>query len=125
LKTYVTDWSRQNEIDVNLSFEGAGTLPFAIEQTLFRIAQESLANVTRHSGATCVDIQLAYESEAVRLTITDNGCGFDPASASGSGVGLLSMAERTGAVAGKLEINSAPGRGTRILARCPVDGGNL
>jgi len=124
LKAYTVDWARQNEIDADITLQGERNLPLALEQTLFRVAQETLANIARHSRATNVEVQLVCEREEIVLSITDNGVGFDQDSARGKGVGLRSMAERIAAVDGELNIDSARGRGTRIVAKCPIDGGS-
>jgi len=124
LKTYLTDWTRQNNIEASFDQLGEMRLPLATEQALFRVAQETLANVARHSSATVVNVELMYKNEEVRLTITDNGQGFNPASVVGMGFGLSNMAERMTAIGGELEINSAPGQGAHILARCPSGGGS-
>ena len=65
-----------------------------VEQTLFRVAQEALANISRHSGATAAEIHLAYEAQQVTLTIADNGHGFQVGTVNGKGLGLRSMRER-------------------------------
>ena len=124
LKAYSVDWARQNEIDVDVNIKGERNLPLALEQTIFRVAQEVLANIARHSRATKAEVQLVCEREEIVLSITDNGVGFDYNSASDKGVGLRSMAERIAAVDGDLNIDSARGRGTRIVAKCPIDGGS-
>ncbi|MCJ7657923.1 MAG: sensor histidine kinase [Anaerolineales bacterium] len=124
LKAYTVDWARQNEIDVDVNIKGERNLPLALEQTIFRVAQEVLANIARHSRATKAEVQLVCEREEIVLSITDNGVGFDYNSASDKGVGLRSMAERIAAVDGDLNIDSARGRGTRIVAKCPIDGGS-
>ncbi len=88
--------------------------------TLFRIVQESLTNVTRHAEASQVDIGLSLEAEHIRLEITDNGKGFDPSQVGGNSFGLLGMGERLEALGGKLRIDSAPGRGTRLHITIPL-----
>lgn len=115
LRDYVGEWSRQNNIPAALRIEGERTLPFAAEQGLFRVAQEALANVARHSGATQVEVALVYTAQAVTLTITDNGRGFSR-SASQKGVGLNSMLERMTALGGTLQVDSGAGQGTRVAA---------
>ena len=88
--------------------------------TLFRIVQESLTNVTRHAEASQVDIGLSLEAEHIRLEIADNGKGFDPSQVGGNSFGLLGMGERLEALGGKLRIDSAPGRGTRLHITIPL-----
>jgi len=93
------------------------------ETTLFRIAQEALTNVIKHAHATQVTISLEPNDRTVRLTVADNGVGFDPAHLavpeSHRGWGLLSMAERARMEGGHCCIESRPGRGTRVVAEMP------
>jgi len=90
---------------------------------LFRVAQEGLNNVVKHSGATTASIDVTLEPAHVRLTIEDNGKGFDPGDVSptsaGDGFGLVGMAERARMMGGDLTITSAPGRGTTIMISVP------
>lgn len=79
----------------------------------FRVVQESLTNIRRHSDATAVRIRLFTEGAAARLEVIDNGKGFDPAS-SHAGYGLLGMQERVTALGGQIEIVSSPGCGTVV-----------
>ncbi|MCC7352891.1 MAG: HAMP domain-containing protein [Anaerolineae bacterium] len=120
LQGYVADWSRQTGIVAGASVQGDGPLPIAVEQALFRVAQEALANVARHSGATTAEIRLAWEGDAVTLTIADNGQGFDVAAADGTGLGLRSMRERVEALGGSLRVESKAGAGTRVVVKCPA-----
>jgi signal transduction histidine kinase len=92
---------------------------------LLRIAQEAVANAVKHGRATHIHITLHFEKEGVRLTITDNGCGFvpedrDPAPASGEHLGLLTMRERAARLRGRLALISNPGTGTTIEAAVPL-----
>jgi NarL family two-component system sensor histidine kinase LiaS len=116
LRDYVGDWSRQTHIAAEVRVSGERLLPLTIEQTLFRVVQESLANVARHSGATQTEIYLVWEPNQVNLTIADNGHGFQPAKMSGKGVGLQSMRERIEMLGGRLEVESKPGAGAKIIA---------
>jgi len=94
-------------------------LPLATEIILFRIAQEALTNVARHAEAHQVSIMLEEMNGGARLTIADDGIGFDPEKRSQPnnrrGLGLLTMAERAESIGGRLRIDSAPGRGTRVI----------
>jgi signal transduction histidine kinase len=87
---------------------------------LYRIGQEGLSNAWRHAGASRAVVTLACEKDGVVLTVADDGCGFDPASARGRDrcFGLLGMAERAEALGGHLAVESAPGEGTRVTVRC-------
>jgi len=93
------------------------------ETALFRIAQEALTNVIKHAQATQVTINLEPDGRTVRLTVADNGLGFDPAHLAvpedHRGWGLLSVAERARAVGGYCCVESRPGRGTRVVAEVP------
>lgn len=86
---------------------------------LFRIVQESLANVAQHAQARRVDITLARDAQHCCLTIRDNGCGFDPRSKQG-GLGLLGIRERILTLGGSVEIESSVGGDTEIVVRIAV-----
>jgi signal transduction histidine kinase len=94
-----------------------------IEEALYRVVQEALANVAKHAGAGRVRVALAVENDEVRMTVTDDGRGFSVRAASGPSktgghhLGLLSMRERLEALGGRLELRSRPGRGTEVEAR--------
>jgi signal transduction histidine kinase len=88
-----------------------------LEATLLRIAQEALANATRHAHADRIGVTLSYMDDEVTLDIRDDGRGFTGPSA---GFGLTAMRERAERVAGSLEIESEPGRGTAVSARVPL-----
>lgn len=118
LREYVTDWSRQNSITTEIRVSGEQGLPLFVEQTLFRVTQEALANVARHSRATLAEVCLAWIGDQVKLTISDNGRGFNAATVNGRGVGLRSMRERMEAIGGSLAIDSKVGQGTQVIAQC-------
>ena len=86
---------------------------------LFHIAQESLTNVRKHAQATTVTARLEQENGAFRLTISDDGLGFDQTQVA-SGQGLGNMRERVGALGGRLDVTSAKGRGTRLTVELPL-----
>jgi two-component system, NarL family, sensor histidine kinase LiaS len=115
LRHYAAGWSRQNGIPVDFKAEGERPLPLPAEQALFRVGQEALANVARHSQATQVNMRLDWEKTAVVLTIADNGRGFD-SQAQNNGFGLPGMRERLAAQGGRLEISSRPGQGATVRA---------
>ncbi len=97
-----------------------GLLPTAVRTNLFRICQESLSNIERHSGATIVNSNLKRESKKIILTITDNGRGFDPKQQTVT-FGLFSMEQRVVLLNGELQIESEPGNGTTLRAMIPVE----
>lgn len=97
------------------------TLPDDVALTLYRVAQEGLQNVRKHSGTDSVELSLARQSTIVTMRLRDKGKGFDPSVLECSeGLGLVSMTERVGSVGGTLAIRSAPGAGTEIEARVPI-----
>ncbi len=94
-------------------------LPEHVEIALYRIAQEALQNVVKHSGAGSASVVLRAHADRVSLRITDDGAGFDPEAVE-AGFGLAGMTERAELVGGRLDIRTAPGRGTTIEARIPI-----
>ena len=90
-----------------------------MEQAIYRVSQEALANVARHSHARRVDISLVYNGDSVQLSLSDDGCGFE-AGLKSQGMGLRSIRERVSSIHGTVQIQSAPGHGTRILVQVPT-----
>ncbi|RIK31895.1 MAG: hypothetical protein DCC56_06865 [Anaerolineae bacterium] len=119
LRDYIYEWENRNDTTVQLIHRNARRLPLDMEQALYRVTQEALANVARHSRARRVDIALVYNSDSVQLSLSDDGCGFD-ANTKSYGMGLRSIRERVSSIRGTLQIQSAPGHGTRILIQAPI-----
>ncbi len=95
--------------------EGERRLPLAVEESLYRIAQEALNNVFKHARAHQVTVALTFSDGGVSLEVCDDGIGFDPAAPpSQGGLGLGNMAERARKIRGTLQVDSAPGKGTRV-----------
>jgi NarL family two-component system sensor histidine kinase LiaS len=122
LSDYAADWSRRSEIPAEVHVRGERETPLEVEQALFRVAQEALSNVARHSGASRVEIDLVYDAYRVTLRVTDDGRGFDPEERSQEGFGLQSMSERLEKLGGRVEVESAPGEGTRVDGVYPLAG---
>jgi NarL family two-component system sensor histidine kinase LiaS len=118
MREMAMQWIQQTSIVATIRIEDMQTLPLTVEEALFRVAQEALSNVARHSKATLVQIVLTSDEKTVTLSVTDNGQGFIPAERSYLGVGLLSMQERMRALGGDAQVESTPGKGTRIIAHC-------
>ena len=95
----------------------AGTL----ETSLLRLTQEAVANAAKHSGAKRIEVKLDYDEESIRLSVRDDGCGFDPLATTvlAGHFGMSGMRERAEKIAGRLSINSAPGKGTEIEVHVP------
>lgn len=119
--------SRRHHVHVELVTESLPhRLPADIEVTAFRIIQEALTNVARHSGATRCLVRIARHDDLVTLSVDDNGCGFDlrrPRTAR-QGLGLLGLRERVAERHGTIDIATAPGEGTRLLVSLPLAHGD-
>ena len=101
------------------------SVPRAVPQDtalcLYRIAQEALHNVLKHSGATAARVELAMEGGELRLAIADDGVGFDPERMRANGsLGLVSMGERARFAHGLLSVDSHAGKGTKVEVRVPI-----
>jgi NarL family two-component system sensor histidine kinase LiaS len=125
LQEYLGAWSQHACIPADFQVKNGRPLPFDIEQALFRVAQEALANVARHSRASAASITFEATPETAHLEIHDNGVGFDP-EAKGqpadqkAGFGLQSMRERIAALGGAIRIDSLPGNGATIKVIIPI-----
>ena len=118
------------KIGVNVVVKAPGTpltLSPAITTTLFRIVQEAVNNIVRHAGASSVTVVLQLSEGIVQLRVEDDGRGFDPNHASRDAVelqrlGLLGIRERAELLGGKIQIESAPEKGTRLQVSIPLGG---
>lgn len=110
------------EIDIGFSDDGVpGDLPLDVALSLYRIIQEALRNVVRHSGGKRADVAIECKADTIRLIIVDDGKGFDPTGVEDQeGLGLLSMRERLRHLDGALTIESGPSRGTRLEVEIPL-----
>lgn len=123
LTAYCAEWQAAHNIPVECSLMLTGRhLPSTVEDTLYRIMQEALSNVAKHALAESVHVSLLEGQRQIRLSVSDNGSGFDPTAANGSGrFGLRTMRERSAAVGGSLTLESEPGRGTTVQVVLPLD----
>jgi signal transduction histidine kinase len=93
---------------------------------LFRVAQESLRNVARHAGASTVEVSLRKVDGGLEMAVRDNGTGFDPVQdRTRHSLGLASMKERVHLLGGELDIDSAPGSGTTVVAWVRLNGEDI
>ena len=116
------DFSRQTGIAVESTIAlDSGALDERVSINVFRILQESLTNVARHSDATRVTVSLVASGNKLSLEISDNGCGRAIGSKPELGHGLVGIRERTLMLGGRMEIASAPGEGFSISIRIPLD----
>jgi signal transduction histidine kinase len=102
-----------------------GPLPVDVPITAFRVVQEAVTNAVRHAGAGRVAVHVHRNEAGLDVSVEDDGRGFDvretmERAAAGKALGLLGMQERVGMLDGKLDIDSAPGAGTRIRVRLPL-----
>jgi len=123
IERYVADFGARYPIHVDLALRGLseGRLPSEVETALYRIVQESLTNVARHSGARAASVMIERQNGQARAVIEDDGHGFDPALAgvADQRLGLYGMRERAELLGGKLTIESAPGQGASVFVEIP------
>jgi PAS domain S-box-containing protein len=120
LRSYCAEVSGLARIPVKFSYQiQSEALPSEVALSLYRITQEALRNVARHSKASRAAVTLSGGADAIHLAITDLGIGFNPEHTSG-GLGIASMRERVRQANGSMTVDSAPGKGTRIKVRIPL-----
>ncbi|HZL93864.1 MAG TPA: PAS domain-containing protein, partial [Vicinamibacterales bacterium] len=113
--------SQRRQVDIQFSTtEVPNAVDPRVSLCLYRIAQEALHNVAKHSQARAASVEITRDGNDVHLQIADSGVGFDPVAIDHAGLGLVSMRERVGVLKGDLVINASPGRGTRIGVRVPL-----
>ena len=125
LQKYVVAFQELSGIDCQLVLTGTSyRLPSATEIAVFRIVEESLHNILSHARANKASVTLDFSPAALCVTVQDDGQGFNgeqpKRNGSGKGLGLLSMRERVKGLNGNMEINTAPGQGTRLVFRLPA-----
>jgi signal transduction histidine kinase len=123
MQRFVADFSDRFGIQAECTCDAAADeLPARIQAELLRIAQEALTNARKHADPTLVRVAVSRQEGAVRLTVSDNGRGFDRAGGGGSGYGLRSMQERAELIGARLTIDSAVQDGTRVTVELPLEG---
>jgi PAS domain S-box-containing protein len=122
LERLVTEFSARHGLDIEFSHaEIPETLPSEVALGLFRVTEESLANIAKHSGSKSARVTVTGEAGGIHLTIEDGGKGFDVTSLERKGgLGFVSMRERLRALRGTVHVDSVPARGTRIDALVPA-----
>jgi signal transduction histidine kinase len=122
LRAYLERFREQTGLEVTLESTETITLAPAVEAQVVRIVQEALANVRKHAQASAVHVRFERDGRETAVMISDNGRGFDLAeveSDQGMRFGVLTMRERAESVGGRLEIDTAPGTGTRVRLHVP------
>ncbi len=119
-KQYTNDYGIYIEFIVPPELEGR-RISASVEAELYLIIQEALTNVRKHSEASSARVMFALFEDEIRVTVEDDGSGFDPEEISGKpGFGLRAMVGRAEAVGGRLELNSTPGKGTQLIIQVPL-----
>ena len=122
-------FARRTQLSIDYRGSDGPALAEGVNICLYRFLQEALTNVARHAKADNVHVALERDAEAVRLWVEDDGRGFEVQPAlsvpstpgSSAGIGLLGMQERLESLGGRLEVDSQPGRGTRLVAYIPLE----
>lgn len=119
VREYVFEWANRNDIQADVTIDAPHRLELKVEQAIYRVIQESLANVARHSGAQIVHVELRYDNQHLDALVADDGCGFDIESQS-AGVGIRSIRERILSIGGRVTFESESGCGTRVRIVVPL-----
>ncbi|HEX2623432.1 MAG TPA: GAF domain-containing sensor histidine kinase [Phototrophicaceae bacterium] len=120
LDTLARDYAARWNMKLEINIEAKQVLPSRLETGLYRIAQEALSNAVRHAQARTLTLQLASNPQEIRLTIEDDGQGFDPEQVEPGRYGLIGLNERVKLLGGTLHLCSTPGEGTSIDVVLPV-----
>jgi signal transduction histidine kinase len=125
LQRYGEELGTMHHMAVRITGDVRQRFPHNVETTLYRIVQEALTNVARHARARSADVAIQRENGTVRVTVRDDGTGFDVGSTLGTAsgrrtLGLLGMHERASLLGGCLAISSRPGEGTSVTVELPV-----
>ncbi|HLA81469.1 MAG TPA: ATP-binding protein, partial [Thermoleophilia bacterium] len=127
LRWYAQRYREHTGIRVDLETKSGKRLPAEAETTLYRIIQESLTNVARHSGAKAARVKMICDEHVCRLAVEDDGHGFDPGELGGrgeggrgSGFGLVGIEERVLLLGGEMAVDSQPGKGTSLRVELPL-----
>ena len=121
LQSLCNDMSKQRDVQVAFTYDGPPhKLDEDVSLCLYRIVQEALHNVSRHSRAREATVRLTRDAESLVLHVSDAGVGFDPARTAHEGLGLVSIRERAASLNGEVLVDAVPGQGTRITVRIPL-----
>lgn len=120
LQTRLEMVEERSGLETEFKAEQIAELPPNIEESFYRVAQETLNNILKHAQARTVSVQLCQNQHTVTLEISDDGVGFDPMTIEGKGgLGLKGMTERVTLLGGQLTVNSKPGAGTKVRVEVP------
>lgn len=122
MKSWCKDFAERQKMEIDFNSDVQSVMPLDVGLCLFRVLQEALHNVIKHSGVRRVEVQLREDSGEIDLIVSDLGRGFDiEAARQGQGLGLTSMQERVRLVNGTITIESKPMNGTTIHVRVPLE----
>jgi len=122
IRSWCKEFGERQNMEIDFRSDVATVPPFEIGVCLFRVLQEALHNIVKHSGVKRVEVQLTEPSNQIHLRVSDSGKGFDVESTmQGKGLGLTSMRERVRMVNGTVAIESKPMGGTTIEVRVPLE----
>ena len=126
IDAHLKKFDGRNGLQVVVSHDGMdGRLPPEVEAAAYRIIQEGVTNVSRHARATTCRVHLSYAGGILKIALDDDGIGFEPSEAAGSGgghgLGLISMRERAANLGGRFHVESRPGTGTRLAIELPAE----
>jgi len=120
LRTHATAVQRRTGLIIVVDAEPIDRLPLPAEEALYRIGQEAIHNIVKHANASNATIRIVRDAGHVRLTVTDDGTGFDPDEVPRGHLGLIGMRQRVELVGGELQVESRAGHGTSVEARLPA-----
>lgn len=122
LDWYTLDFQKRSDIACDFHYDDIMDVSDAIATAAYRITQEALTNVARHASARKASVALRWDSGTLKLTVSDDGLGFDPRNLKdGEGLGLAGMRERASLVNGELEIRTKAGHGTSVIFKVDID----
>lgn len=121
LKSFTTEFSRLENLPVKLTLPDRCEIPHDVGICLYRVVQEALRNVAKHSEANRAEVVLSIIDHEINLWIKDDGRGFEVDGARGKGLGMVSIEERIRLCDGSLQVTSQPDHGTTLFARIPLN----
>ncbi len=123
IKWYSKKFAKRAGIDIDVCVEDAVRAPITVEENLYRIFQEAMQNAVKHAKADKIEIELSKRENVLKLSIKDNGVGFDynKTLKNSKGLGLLAMRERVSIIGGTLFVSTQKGKGTHISVEVPLN----
>jgi NarL family two-component system sensor histidine kinase LiaS len=121
IESQIREFSTVSGLPARLEVEGdEPKVSLAAGSSLYRIAQEALANAYRHAEASAIDVRLVFQPDSVSLEVRDNGRGFSVDSATATGRGLRNIRQRASELGGQADVSSVPGQGTTVRVTVPL-----